>query len=73
MGPRHECLPFGGPHRHGIHYITSTVRKTADCAKIPQEQKKARVNLTVRHDGAGREKRGTAKSSKRMGTPCQVD
>lgn len=39
MRPRHECLPFGGPHRHGIHYSTSTPRKAPDRAKIPQEKK----------------------------------
>ena len=38
MRPRHECLPFGGPHRHGIHYSTSTPGKSPDRAKIPQEK-----------------------------------
>lgn len=38
MRPRHECLPFGGPHRHGIHYSTSTTREAPDRAKIPQEK-----------------------------------
>ena len=39
MGPRHECLPFGGPHRHGIHYSASTSGKAPDRAKIPQIKK----------------------------------
>lgn len=39
MRPRHECLPFGGPHRHGIHYSTRTTGKAPDRAKIPQIKK----------------------------------
>ena len=39
MRPKHECLPFGGPHRHGIHYSTRTPRKAPDRAKITQEKK----------------------------------
>ena len=60
---------FGGPHRHGINYSTHTVRKTADCAKIPQEKKIARANITARHLPVPRhERRGERAIRERGGT-----
>lgn len=53
MGARHECLPFGGPHRHGIHYSTRPPGKAPDFTKIPQE-KIIRANLTARYLPASR-------------------
>lgn len=71
MRPRHECLPFGGPHRHGIHYSTRTVRKTADRAKIPQRKKISSstkspdISTIIDTRNGASKKRGTAKVEKR--------
>lgn len=69
MRPRHECLPFGGPHRHGINYTTRTVRKAPDRAKIPQEKKYPyRLN---RPTSQRLSTRGTGRQeSRKKGTPC---
>lgn len=65
MRPRHECLPFGGPHRHGIHYSTRTPGKSPNRAKIPQ-RKKIRADPTARHLNDYRyEERGGKKVEKR--------
>lgn len=73
MGPRHECLPFGGPHRHGIHYSTRTPRKAPDRAKTSQikkissSTKSPDISTIIDTRNGGGKKRGTEKIAREWG------